>query len=152
MSGGSVNRCMLLGHVGKDPEIRNTGSGDKIATLTIATAEQWKDRASGERKERTEWHRITVFNQALVRVIEQYVKKGAKLYLEGEVRTRKWTGRDGEDRFTTEVVLSNFGGVLQIISSPRDIARSEAPARQPSGTDQRGNPRYDESLNDEIPF
>ena len=113
---GSVNKAILIGHVGKDPEIRTTQDGTKIASFTMATSERWKD-SSGEKRERSEWHRICVFNEHIVRVIEQFVRKGAHLYVEGQLQTRKWTAQQGQDRYTTEVVLSKFRGELTLLGS-----------------------------------
>lgn len=112
---GSVNKVVLVGNVGRDPEIRDLGNGDRVASLSIATSEKWKDKNSGERKERTEWHRVSVFSKGLVGVIERYVSKGTLLYIEGALRTRKWTDKDGNDKFTTEVVLSGYDANMQIL-------------------------------------
>lgn len=147
---GSVNRAIIMGNLGRDPEIKSLASGDRIATLSLATEETWTDKRSGERMKKSEWHRVVIFNQALVGVVEKYVKKGSKLHVIGELRTRKWQGRDGEDRLTTEIVLPNFGGELTIVSSPKR-EQGDGESRAPSGTDQRGNPRHDD-LNDAIPF
>jgi single-strand DNA-binding protein len=112
---GSVNKVILVGNLGRDPEIRSTTSGQRIANFSLATSENWRDRATGERKERTEWHRVVVFNERLVDVIEKYVKKGSKLYIEGALQTRKWTDNSGQERYTTEVVLQNFRGELTML-------------------------------------
>jgi single-strand DNA-binding protein len=112
---GSVNKVILVGNLGRDPEIRSTTSGQRIANFSLATSENWRDRTSGERKERTEWHRVVVFNERLVDVIEKYVKKGSKLYIEGALQTRKWTDNSGAERYTTEVVLQNFRGELTML-------------------------------------
>src|ERR1700755_1994307 len=112
---GSVNKVILVGNLGRDPEVRSTQDGMRIANLSIATSETWRDRASGERKEKTEWHRVAVFNDKLVEVIEKYVKKGAKLYIEGQLQTRKWTDKEGQERYTTEVVLGRFNGQLTML-------------------------------------
>ena len=112
---GSVNKVVLIGRVGKDPEIRTTQSGDKIATLSVATSETWRDKATNERKERVEWHRVVIFNDKLAEVAEQYVKKGALVYIEGANQTRKWTDSKGVERFTTEVVLKAFNGQIQVV-------------------------------------
>jgi single-strand DNA-binding protein len=112
---GSVNKVILVGNLGRDPEIKQLPSGSSIANLSIATSENWRDKASGERKEKTEWHRVVVFNEGLVRVIEQYVKKGSKLYIEGQLETRKWQDKDGNDKYSTEVVLRNFNSVLTML-------------------------------------
>src|SRR5665213_1740732 len=114
---GSVNKVILIGNLGKDPEIRSTNDGTKIANFTLATSENWRDKASGERRERTEWHRVAVFNDRLVDVIEKYVKKGAKVYVEGALQTRKWTDKEGQERYTTEVVLQKFRGELTMLDS-----------------------------------
>jgi single-strand DNA-binding protein len=112
---GSVNKVILIGNVGADPEIRRTQDGRPIANLRIATSETWRDRNSGERKEKTEWHTVVVFNEGLCKVIEQYVKKGAKLYIEGALQTRKWQDQQGQDRYSTEVVLQGFGSTLTML-------------------------------------
>jgi single-strand DNA-binding protein len=112
---GSVNKVILIGNVGADPEIRRTQDGRPIANLRIATSETWRDRTSGERREKTEWHTVVVFNEGLCKVIEQYVKKGAKLYIEGALQTRKWQDQQGQDRYSTEVVLQGFGSTLTML-------------------------------------
>lgn len=113
---GSVSKTILIGNVGKDPEIRNAGNGKGIATFSVATSDSWKDKTSGERKERTEWHRVVVFDEASVKFIEHHVKKGMKLFVEGKNRTRKWV-KDGVDMYTTEVVVESFGGSVQALES-----------------------------------
>src|SRR4051812_2020916 len=112
---GSVNKVILVGNLGKDPEIRRTQDGRPIANLRIATSETWRDRNSGERREKTEWHTVVVFNEGLCKVVEQYVKKGAKLYIEGQLQTRKWQDQQGQDRYSTEVVLQGFGSTLTML-------------------------------------
>ena len=112
---GSVNKVILVGNLGRDPEIRSTNDGTKIANLSLATSESWRDRNSGERRERTEWHRVVIFNDRLVDVVEKYLSKGSKIYVEGQLQTRKWTDRDGQDRYTTEVVLQRFRGELTML-------------------------------------
>ncbi|OSQ48635.1 single-stranded DNA-binding protein [Thalassospira alkalitolerans] len=114
---GSVNKVILVGNLGRDPEIRFTQAGKKIANFSIATSESWKDRQSGERRERTEWHRIVVFNEGLADVVERFVKKGSKLYIEGVLRTRKWQGQDGKDNYTTEIVLEGFNSNLTMLDN-----------------------------------
>ena len=114
---GSVNKVILVGNLGRDPEIRFTQAGKKIANFSIATSEQWRDRKSGERRERTEWHRIVVFNEGLADVVERFVKKGSKLYIEGQLRTSKWQGQDGKDNYTTEVVLEGFNSNLTMLDN-----------------------------------
>lgn len=112
---GSVNKVILIGNVGADPEIRRTQDGRPIANLRIATSETWRDRNSGERREKTEWHNVVVFNEGICKVVEQYVKKGAKLYIEGALQTRKWQDQNGQDRYSTEVVLQNFNSTLTML-------------------------------------
>jgi len=112
---GSVNKVILIGNLGADPEIKSFQNGGKIANIRIATSEQWKDRMSGERKERTEWHNVVVNGDGLVGVVERYLKKGSKVYIEGSLRTRKWQDRDGNDRYTTEVVIAGMGGTLTML-------------------------------------
>jgi len=140
----SVNKVILLGNVGKDPEIRSTQNGKEIANLTIATSEKWKDKAAGERKERTEWHRVVIFSEGLVGVVKSYVKKGSKIYIEGSLQTRKWQGKDGKDNYSTEVVLQGFGSTLQLLDKREDTA-------QEVRTEAKGN-AYVEELDDQIPF
>ena len=114
---GSVNKVILIGNLGKDPEIRTFGNGGKVANFSIATSESWRDKQSGEKREKTEWHNIAVFGEGLVGVIERYVKKGSKLYIEGKLQTRKWQDRDGNDKYTTEVVLQGPGTTLTMLDS-----------------------------------
>ena len=112
---GSVNKVILVGNLGKDPEVRRMTSGDPVVTLSIATSETWRDKASGEKKEKTEWHRVVIFNKNLADVAEKYLKKGAKVYVEGQLQTRKWTDKDGAEKYSTEVVLQNFRGELTML-------------------------------------
>ncbi|MFZ5735026.1 MAG: single-stranded DNA-binding protein [Pseudomonadota bacterium] len=112
---GSVNKVILIGNLGKDPEIRRTQDGRPIANLSIATSETWRDKATGERKEKTEWHRVVVFNEGLCKVVEQYLKKGAKVYIEGALQTRKWTDQSGVEKYSTEVVLQGFNSTLTML-------------------------------------
>ena len=114
---GSVNKVILVGNLGRDPEVRFSQSGQKIANLSIATSEQWRDKQSGERREKTEWHRVVIFDERLADVAEKYLKKGSKVYLEGSLQTRKWTGNDGVEKYTTEVVLQRFSGVMTMLDS-----------------------------------
>ncbi len=114
---GSVNKVILVGNLGNDPDIRTMQSGDKVANLSVATSESWKDKATGERKERTEWHRVVIFNKGLVMVAENYLKKGAKVYIEGAVETRKWTDQSGVEKYTTEIVLRPFRSELTMLDS-----------------------------------
>jgi single-strand DNA-binding protein len=112
---GSVNKVILVGNLGKDPEVRRLTSGDPVVNLSIATSESWRDKASGEKKEKTEWHRVVIFNKNLADVAEKYLKKGAKVYVEGQLQTRKWTDKDGAEKYSTEVVLQNFRGELTML-------------------------------------
>ena len=112
---GSVNKVILVGNLGKDPEVRRTTAGDPIVNLSLATSESWRDKASGERKEKTEWHRVVIFNKNLAEVAEKYLRKGSKVYVEGQLQTRKWTDKDGAEKYSTEVVLQNFRGELTML-------------------------------------
>ena len=114
---GSVNKVILVGNLGKDPEVRRLNSGDQVVNFSVATSETWRDKNSGERKERTEWHNVVIFNENLGKVAEQYCKKGTKVYIEGQLQTRKWQDQSGADRYTTEVVLQRFRGELQLLDS-----------------------------------
>ena len=114
---GSVNKVILLGNLGQDPDVRTMQSGKKVATMSIATSDSWKDKDTGEKKEKTEWHRIVVFNEGLVGVVENYIKKGTKLYIEGALQTRKWTDDSGTEKYTTEVVIQGYGGRIDIVSA-----------------------------------
>jgi single-strand DNA-binding protein len=137
---GSVNKVILVGNLGRDPEIRSTQDGMRIANLAVATSESWRDRVSGERKERTEWHRVVIFNERLAEIAEKYLKKGSKVYVEGALQTRKWTDNSGQERYTTEVVLQRFRGELTML----DGAGS---ARGAGGPPIEGG--YDEGFGDE---
>jgi len=117
---GSVNKVILVGNLGADPEIRRLNSGDPVVNLSVATSEQWRDKQTGERRERTEWHRVVIFNENLAKVAENYLKKGSKVYVEGQLQTRKWTDQNGQDRYSTEVVLQRFRGELQMLDSRAD--------------------------------
>ncbi|RNC95011.1 MAG: single-stranded DNA-binding protein [Oricola sp.] len=120
MMAGSVNKVILVGNLGADPEIRRLNSGDPVVNLSVATSETWRDKQSGERRERTEWHRVVIFNENLAKVAENYLKKGAKVYIEGQLQTRKWTDQNGQDKYTTEIVLQRFRGELQMLDSRAD--------------------------------
>ena len=130
---GSVNKVILVGNLGRDPEIRSTGDGTKVASLSVATSETWKDRNSGERKEKTEWHRVVIFNDRLVDVVERFLKKGSKVYVEGALQTRKWTDNGGQERYTTEIVLQKFRGELTMLDGGTGRG----------GGDEMGEPGYD---------
>ena len=114
---GSVNKVILVGNVGQDPEVRQFANGGQVCSFSLATSENWKDKNTGERREKTEWHRISIFSEGLVRVVQSYVKKGSKLYIEGQLETRKWQDQNGVDKYTTEVVLRGFGGTLTMLDS-----------------------------------
>src|SRR5579862_9611901 len=122
---GSVNKVILVGNLGADPEIRTLNSGDRVANLGVATSETWRDRQSGERKERTEWHRVVIFNDNLVKVAESYLKKGSKVYLEGTLQTRKWTDNSGVEKYSTEIVLQKFRGELTMLDGRGGDAERE---------------------------
>ena len=117
---GSLNKVILIGHLGKDPEIRTLGSGDRVANFRIATSESWRDKASGERKEKTEWHSIVVFNDNIVGVVDRFVKKGSLVCIEGSLQTRKWQDKEGQDRYSTEVVIQRFGGQLTMLGGKKE--------------------------------
>lgn len=158
---GSVNKVILIGNLGADPEIRRTQDGRPIANMRIATTETWRDRNSGDRREKTEWHRVVVFSEGLCKVIENYVKKGSKVYIEGQLQTREWEDQQGQKRYTTEVVLQNFNGVLQMLDSRNaggDYERASGPSdygqdRSRGGGSQNNRPAMaDEPFDDDIPF
>lgn len=154
---GSVNKVILVGNLGRDPEIRNTQSGAKIANLSIATSDTWTDRATGERRERTEWHRVVLFNERTANVAERFLRKGSKVYLEGELQTRKWTDQQGMERYTTEVVLNRFRGDLEMLDSKpdREPSQQKQSAQSQAYGSQRSMSDVDASqapLDDEIPF
>jgi single-strand DNA-binding protein len=163
---GSVNKVILVGNLGKDPEIRTLQSGTKVANLSVATSESWNDRQTGERKERTEWHRVVIFNERLADVAERFLRKGRKVYLEGALETRKYTDQSGQEKYTTEVVLRNFRGELTLLDSAGGSEGSEgggyrerAPAQRAGvgpAAPRSGGPSWDApkggDLDDEIPF
>ncbi|MFC0219167.1 single-strand DNA-binding protein [Pseudochelatococcus lubricantis] len=170
---GSVNKVILVGNLGRDPEIRRLNSGEPVASLRIATSETWRDKGTGERRERTEWHNVVIFNENLVRIVEQYLRKGTKVYVEGQLQTRKYQDKDGQERYTTEVVLQRFRGELTILDSrgggeegaggygggsfagaepsrPAVSDRSQTSGSGSYGGGQSGN--YSTDLDDDIPF
>ena len=116
----SVNKVILVGNLGKEPEVRSMQSGDRVASFPIATSERWKDKATGERKEKTEWHKVTIFDERLVEIAEKYLRKGSKVYLEGHLQTRKWNDQNGQERYTTEIVLQRFRGDLTLLDTKSD--------------------------------
>jgi single-strand DNA-binding protein len=146
---GSVNKVILVGNLGKDPEVRNTQAGDKIVSFSLATSETWTDKASGERKERTEWHRIVVFNSQIADVAERFLKKGAKVYVEGQLQTRKWADQQGVERYSTEIVLARFKGEMTMLSSGNGGIHQGSPE---GGAGGGFLPRSGSDLDDDIPF
>ena len=159
---GSVNKVILVGNLGADPEVRRTQDGRPIVNLRVATSENWRDKATGERREKTEWHRVVIFSEGLAKIAEQYLKKGSKVYLEGALQTRKWQDKDGQDRYSTEVVLQGFNSALTMLdtrggggggaeSSDDFGAQSAAPARKPAMAGATGGGRRGD-MDDEIPF
>lgn len=157
---GSLNQVQLIGHLGADPEIRSLTSGDRVANLRVATSESWTDKRSGDRKEKSEWHRVVIFNEHLVKVAESYLRKGSQVFIQGALQTRKWQDKNGNDAYSTEVVLQKFNGVLTMLGKKGDGGGdSGAYAGGDQGgyarQDARGNPQQDEfqgDLDDEIPF
>jgi single-strand DNA-binding protein len=155
---GSVNKVIVVGNLGRDPEIRRTQDGKAIANLTVATSENWRDKTSGERKEKTEWHRVVIFNDGLCKVAEQYLKKGAKVYIEGALQTRKWTDKNDVERYSTEVVLNGFNSVLTMLDGKSGDAPAERERpddiKPPGGNvPGRGSMKdYAEDMDDQIPF
>ena len=148
---GSVNKVILVGNLGKDPETRRLQSGDPVVNLSIATSESWRDKASGERKEKTEWHRVVIFNKNLAEVAEKYLRKGSKVYVEGALQTRKWTDKDGQDKYSTEIVLQNFRGELTMLDTRGE--GGSAMSRNSSASNDSAPGNFDRSeLDDEIPF
>jgi single-strand DNA-binding protein len=171
---GSVNKVILIGNLGRDPELRSTQDGTRIANLNLATSETWRDKGSGERRERTEWHRVVIFNERLVEVAEKYLRKGAKVYIEGALQTRKWTDNAGQEKYTTEIVLQRFRGELTMLDGARGAGGGESGGSFDEGYDRgeergggsrgsaassagssasasRGRPAVSD-LDDEIPF
>ena len=154
---GSVNKVILIGNLGGDPEIRRTQDGRPIANLRVATSDSWKDKTTGERREKTEWHRVVIFNEALAKVPEQYLRKGAKVYIEGQLSTRKWTDKDGAEKYSTEVVLNRFRGELQMLDS-RGGSEGGGGGSYSGGGGTGGGSRNEPTnfdrgeMDDEIPF
>ena len=154
---GSVNKVILIGNLGRDPEIRSTQDGVRIANLSVATSETWRDRSTGERRERTEWHRVVIFNERLSEVAEKYLRKGSKVYLEGQLQTRKWTDQSGQERYTTEVVLGRFRGELTMLDTRGGGGGDFQGGGGDFGSDSSGGgggsaPPAGNDLDDEIPF
>src|ERR1700730_3034825 len=146
-----VNKVILVGNLGKDPDVRRTTSGDPIVNFTLATSESWRDKASGERKEKTEWHRVVIFNENLAKVAEQYLKKGSKVYLEGQLQTRKYTDKEGAEKYSTEIVVQRFRGELVMLDRRGAGERAARPAMAGDSEGPRSFQRSGD-LDDEIPF
>ena len=150
---GSVNKVILVGNLGKDPEVRRMTSGEPVVNLSVATSETWKDKSSGERKEKTEWHRVVIFNENLAKVAEQYLKKGAKVYLEGALQTRKWTDKDGAEKYSTEIVLKRFNGTLVMLDGRSGGGGGDGGFGGGNrGTNEAPSNFQRDELDDEIPF
>ncbi|WP_300538888.1 single-stranded DNA-binding protein [Sphingosinicella sp.] len=163
---GSVNKVILIGNLGADPDVRTMGSGGKVVNMRIATSENWTDKASGERREKTEWHNVVIFNENLARVAEQYLKKGSKVYVEGQLQTRKWQDQSGQDRYTTEVVLQRFRGELTLLDGrgegggggnyggggPSGGSGGGFGGASGGGSRQGSRPSFDDDLDDDVPF
>ena len=145
-----VNKCIIVGNLGRDPEVRTFPNGGKVVNLSIATSESWTDKASGDRKERTEWHRVSIMNEPLAKVAEQYLRKGSTVYIEGQLETRKWTDQAGVEKFTTEIVLRPFRGELTLLGGKSEGGRDDGQSQGGQGYGAGGNARPD--LDDEIPF
>ncbi len=148
---GSLNKVMLIGNVGKDPEIRTTQDGKEIANLVLATSETWRDKTTGDKREKTEWHRIVIFSEGLVNVVKNYVKKGSKLFLEGSLQTRKWTDNAGVERYTTEIVMQGFNSSLAMLDSRHGGAEAVVETERSKDKSSPGDFLM-EDLDDEIPF
>lgn len=159
---GSVNKVILVGNLGADPEMRSTQDGRPIANLSIATSESWRDKNTGERREKTEWHRVVIFSEGLCRIAEQYLKKGAKVYLEGALQTRKWTDQSGQDKYSTEIVLQGFNSTLTMLDGRSDGQQGGNYGSQGGGGHNQqnqqpaqsggGQPNFSQELDDEVPF
>ncbi len=160
---GSLNKVMLIGNLGRDPEVRSLPDGSEVVQLSVATSDVWRDKASGERRERTEWHRVVIFNENLGRIAKNYLRKGSKVYVEGQLQTRKWTDQSGQDRYTTEIVLGRFRGELVLLDSRADAAggtglggqpaaAAVGPAEPAGGAADFAGSSLSEDLDDEIPF
>lgn len=152
---GSVNKVILVGNLGADPEVRRLQSGDPVVNLRIATSESWRDKQSGDRREKTEWHSVVIFNDGLAKVAEQYLRKGAKVYVEGQLTTRKWQDQNGNDRYSTEVVLQKFRGELQMLDSKGgddDRHQESRPAQHQQSYAEQSGGSYANDLDDNLPF
>jgi len=146
---GSLNKVMLIGRLGQDPEVRNTQDGRSLCTFSIATSESWNDKNTGEKREKTEWHRIVVFNEGLVNIVQQYVKKGSNVFIEGQLQTRKWEDKDGIEKYTTEVVLQGFNSTFKMLDS-RNSGSNDNNFSQDNAISDSSN--FDTEIDDDIPF
>ncbi|MEC9097958.1 MAG: single-stranded DNA-binding protein [Pseudomonadota bacterium] len=146
---GSLNKVMLIGRLGQDPEVRNTQDGRSLCTFSIATSESWNDKNTGEKREKTEWHRIVVFNEGLVNIIQQYVKKGSNVFLEGQLQTRKWEDKDGIEKYTTEVVLQGFNSTFKMLDN-RNTSSADNNFSQDNSISDSSD--FDSEIDDDIPF
>jgi single-strand DNA-binding protein len=146
---GSVNKVILVGNLGRDPEVRTFGNGGKVVNLNIATSETWRDKATGDRKERTEWHSVAIFNEGLCKIAEQYLRKGSTVYIEGQLETRKWQDQSGADKYTTEIVLRPYRGEMTLLGG-KSSGNGDAGGYQSGGASQHQSPPDD--MNDTIPF
>ena len=147
---GSVNKVIIVGNLGRDPEVRSFPNGGKVVNLRIATSETWKDKATAERKERTEWHSVAIFNEGLAKIAEQYLRKGSTVYIEGQLQTRKFTNKDGAEQYSTEIVLQNYRGELVMLGGKDAADRPEAKVQEFKEAVKRNFP--DATLDDEVPF
>lgn len=151
---GSVNKAILIGNLGADPDVRTMQSGGKVVNLSIATSESWKDKNSGEKQERTQWHRVVIFNEGIAGIAEKYLRKGSKVHIEGQIETRKWTDNNGVDKYTTEIVLRPYRGELTLLSSANGAGDDDGPVYDNTPAGRQDNPaaRQQDNLDDEIPF
>lgn len=158
---GSLNKVMIIGNLGADPDVRSMTSGDEVCNLSIATSESWNDKASGEKKERTQWHKIVIFNPNLVKVAKNYLKKGSKVFIEGQIETRKWTDKEGKDQYTTEIVLRPYRGELTMLDSKGGLAANDGPYSGGGYSDSASSSSYSggaapasrvDEMADDIPF
>jgi single-strand DNA-binding protein len=150
-----VNKVILVGNLGRDPEVRRLNSGDSVCNLSVATSESWRDKSSGERREKTEWHRVVIFNENIVKVCENYLKKGSKVYVEGSLQTRKWTDQNGQEKYSTEIVLQRFRGELQMLDGRNEGGSNFESSGDRGGSRAMEGPKEDfrnAELDDEIPF
>jgi single-strand DNA-binding protein len=148
---GSVNKCIIVGNLGNEPEVRNLPSGGKVVNLSVATSESWRDKSTGEKKERTEWHRVVIFSEGLAKLAEQYLKKGSKVYIEGQLQTRKWTDQSGAEKYSTEIVLQGFNATLTMLDGPSGDSQPRHQERRSTGSASAQAPAWQHD-GSEIPF